>query len=120
MFFARKLLIVLMIVWLPLAGAMAATMPVARSVAAAGDAAPMPCHSNITSDSTADTSSGTAKTSLPGGTCSHCDLCHLAVAIAVPAMPVVNAVLPASDFAPDRVGAPPSFIPDLLLPPPRA
>ena len=89
----RKLLLVWMIAWLPLSGAMAAIMPFgmakANSTTAVGvdmndgamdeTMAAMPCHSS--------TDSG----EIASGSCNHCELCHLAGAIVAPTLPQVDA-----------------------------
>ncbi|MBL8523446.1 MAG: hypothetical protein JNN20_07150 [Betaproteobacteria bacterium] len=89
----RKLLLIWMIAWLPLSGAMAAVMPfgmakssstmavaVDMNVDAMDDSASaMPCHSQSDSGATAS------------GTCNHCELCHLAGALVAPTLPLVDA-----------------------------
>ena len=124
-----KLIVLSMIVWLPIAGAMAAVMPLTMSAkasmstlkdstqAAAGETAnnssdasneefAMPCH-------------GSAKKPLFGQSCSHCVLCHLAGSLAMASMPVMPQVPPTRVFSATLILTRPSFIPDLLISPPR-
>lgn len=124
MTFLRKALLVWMILWLPFAGAMAAVMPLSGSpsqaaamagdaqsateVAASSDEFVMPCHGK----------SGAGKSSL-GQACSHCVLCHLAGALALGTMPVMPQVSPTHIFISTPLSPHPSFVPDLLSPPPR-
>lgn len=117
--FLRKLLLVWMIVWLPVTGALAAAMPLATWSSAAStstetlagdeDIALMPCHGK-----------SAAKTLALGQGCSHCVLCHLAGAMVTPEMPIVPTLPPAHIFSASPLIAPPSFVPDLISPPPRA
>ena len=115
----QKLLVTWMIVWLPLAGAMAAVMPLSGSLDTAStsnatsngeeDVSVMPCHGKAQ----------LAKTAFGQG-CSHCVLCHLAGALVMPEMPVVVALVPTHIFDATPVADHPSFIPELTAPPPRA
>ena len=117
--FFRKLLVMCMIVWLPLAGAMAAVMPLSAPLATAStsnatsssevDVSQMPCHGKAQLGKTAF-----------GQGCSHCVLCHLAGALVMPEMPVVATVVPTHIFHAAPVADHPSFIPELIAPPPRA
>ena len=128
MLFFRKLVFGWMVVWLPFAGAIAAVMPISgilvtatastlataevvvNSEASSGDNLfMMPCHDK----------SASVKTSL-GQSCSHCVLCHLSGALALSAMPIMPQVPPAHFFLAAPTLPHPSFIPDLLIPPPRA
>jgi hypothetical protein len=119
----RKLLLIWMIAWLPLSGAMAAVMPFGSTTAkvatvdgtmAMVDAAEdftlaMPCHSQ--------TKSGMEQT---GGTCNHCELCHIAGSIMPPALPHIDATAvhnsPASFASADFI----SFFPEQPQRPPLA
>ena len=115
--FFRKLLLILMIVWLPVVGALAAVMPLAAWSSAAStstladdeDLALMPCHGK-----------SAAQTLASGQGCSHCVLCHLAGAMVTPVMPIVPALPPTHIFNASPLVAPPSFVPELVSPPPRA
>jgi hypothetical protein len=125
MMFSRKLLLIWMILWLPFAGAMAAVMPIAGTslqaaatvddtqsvadAASSSDEFVMPCHSK----------SSVTKSSL-GQTCTHCVLCHLAGALALGTVPVMPKISPTHIFAAAPLTPHPSFVPDLLSPPPRA
>ncbi|MEO8385559.1 MAG: hypothetical protein ABI583_09975 [Betaproteobacteria bacterium] len=113
----KKLLLIWMIAWLPVAGAAAAAMPLAAaaSFAAAGSTpsanekdAAMPCHGKA--------ETGKARF---GQSCSHCVLCHLAGALALPEMPIIASVAPSHLFETFRFADYPSFIPELTAPPPR-
>jgi hypothetical protein len=90
-----KLIVVWMIVWLPVAGVLASTMPISvvatsavdaatpdRSISpeppAKSDVANLPCHASDSSSPDVD-----------GKSCSHCVLCHIAGAIVPPAVPTV-------------------------------
>ena len=115
----RKLLLVWMIVWLPVAGALAAVMPLTGSIGVMstpdvdneGDqfVADMPCHS----------ATKAGKTTLGPG-CSHCALCDLAGVLAMPEIPHVAALLPTRVYMASPVFNHPSFVPELISPPPRA
>ena len=148
---SRQLLLAWMILWLPVAGVMAAVMPItgmsgiaatsyrstpldvsglteAVSDAFSGssfdanrltnvsdttsaneiDLLLMPCHGNAA-----------GKKLATGKPCTHCVLCHLAGALAMLAMPVMPSVLPTHVFALTPPPLYPSYIPDLLAPPPR-
>jgi hypothetical protein len=94
-----KLIVVWMIVWLPVAGALASTMTISSisstsaiatstvdaatphqslspEPAAESNVASMPCHASDSSSPDVD-----------GKSCSHCVLCHLAGAIVPPTVP---------------------------------
>lgn len=90
-----KLIVAWMIAWLPVAGVIASTMPIASfagptdaviapdqskliDVTTDADRATMPCHASDSSSPNAD--------SKP---CSHCVLCHLAGAIVPPTVPTM-------------------------------
>ncbi|MCA3001645.1 MAG: hypothetical protein ACK5RJ_04630 [Burkholderiales bacterium] len=85
-----KLIVVWMIVWLPVAGALASIMPISavatatsdQSILAASasdsDVAGLPCHASDSSSPDAD-----------GKSCSHCVLCHIAGAIVPPTVPTM-------------------------------
>lgn len=118
----RKLLIIWMIVWLPVAGATATVMPltgpsIKTAVATIADAAAnfsadefvMPCHAK---------SAGSKQPF--GQSCNHCDLCHLASALAVGDMPMMPSATPSHIFTAVPLLPHPSYVPDLLSPPPRA
>ena len=128
MLFFRKLVLSWMIAWLPFAGAIAAVMPtsgilvtatagilaaaevvVNSEASSGGNLFIMPCHDK----------SASVKASL-GQSCSYCVLCHLAVALALSVMPIMPQVPPAHFFSAAPTLPHPSFIPDLLIPPPRA
>ncbi len=91
-----KLILAWMIAWLPVAGVLASTMPIASfaeskdtaiapdqskmiDVTADADRMTMPCHDPDVSNNNAD-----------GNSCSHCVLCHLAGAIVPPTMPALQ------------------------------
>lgn len=114
----RKLLLVWMIVWLPVAGAMAAIMPLSAAVpvesalaATAGDqnVAAIPCHGSATP--------GKAPV---GDGCTHCVLCHLAVSLVMTEFPVVATVLPTNVYTGIARSFYPSFVPEPTSPPPRS
>ena len=113
----KKLLLMWMIAWLPVAGTAAAMMPLsgALSSAFADDTQPadqassvMPCHGK----------SITGKAPF-GQSCTHCVLCHLAGALALPEMPIIATLAPTHLFEAARFAVHPSFIPELTAPPPR-
>ncbi len=148
---SRQLLLAWMILWLPVAGVIAAVMPITGMSGIAGtsdrvtpldvsgftktisdgfsgptfgangltkvsdttsaneiDLLLMPCHGNAVGKK------------LPAGKpCTHCVLCHLAGALAMQAMPVMPSVSPTNVFALTPPPLYPSYIPDLLAPPPR-
>ncbi|MEO8103594.1 MAG: hypothetical protein ABI790_13790, partial [Betaproteobacteria bacterium] len=119
MIWIKKLLLLWMIVWLPVSGAIAAVMPLTRSAstpvvaenASAGDqgvATPMPCHNTA----------GKVHAGLGEG-CNHCVLCHLAGALTLSTLPVVPSVPPSHVFSAAPIASHPSFVPELLIPPPR-
>jgi len=126
--FFQKLVLGWMIVWLPFSGAIAAVMPISGILVTAtagtlatatvvvnaeassgGNLFIMPCHDK----------SASVKASL-GQSCSHCVLCHLAGALALSVMPIMPQVPPAHFFSAAPTLPHPSFIPDLLIPPPRS
>lgn len=123
----KRLLLICMVVWLPCAGAIAAVMPISgilvnsttsavstTEAAASSEAVSdddnfiMPCHGK----------SGSRKMSL-GQSCSHCVLCHLAGALSLGTMPVMPSVPPVHFYVSTLILAHPSFIPELLIRPPR-
>ena len=116
----RKLLLMWMILWLPVSGAMAAVMPFAASASTTASAsamvaadssmfASMPCH---------DVSSSNKATL--GDGCNHCVLCHLAGALMLASVPVVPSIAPTHVYAAVPMAAYPSFFPERSNPPPRA
>ena len=62
---------------------------------------------------------GTPKKSMIGQSCTHCILCHLAGALALAVKPVMPQVAPTHVFSAALNLSKPSFIPNLLIPPPR-
>ena len=116
----QKLLLIWMIVWLPVAGAMAAVMPLsgmmtptsASSAASVGDQgmAAMPCHG--------DGKSAPGKNTFGQG-CTHCVLCHLAGALVMPEMPVIAMITPTNIFITTPSATHPSFVTAPTAPPPR-
>jgi hypothetical protein len=56
---------------------------------------------------------------LLGQGCSHCVLCLLAGALVTPHLPVLPSVAPTHVFAATPLAVHPSFVPELLVPPPR-
>lgn len=115
--FFRKLLLVWMIAWLPAAGALAAVMPLSASpgiASASGVSAindqevTMPCHGGAKSE----------KFNLGQG-CTHCVLCHLAGALVMAEIPVVATLLPTNIYLAAPLSTHPSFVPELISPPPR-
>ena len=116
----QKLLLIWMIVWLPIAGAMAAVMPLsgmmtstsASSTASVGDQdmAAMPCHG--------DGKSAAGKSTFGQG-CTHCVLCHLAGALIMPEMPIIPMIAPTHIFDTASPIAHASFVPEPTAPPPR-
>ena len=107
----QKLLLIWMIVWLPVAGAMAAVMPlsgtmtsVAASKAASVDAddmAVVPCHG--------DGKLVPGKNTFGQG-CTHCVLCHLAGALVLPEMPIIPMIAPTNIFITALANTPSSFV----------
>ena len=55
-----------------------------------------------------------------GQGCTHCVLCHLAGALVTPEMPVIPTIMPTHLFTAVFMAIPPSFLPELASPPPRA
>jgi hypothetical protein len=114
----KKILIAWMLLWLPVAGALAATMPIfalSSTATTSADAPliddsmtaqPMPCHSDSDSPT-------------PPGACSHCLLCHLAGAVVLPQIAALPAVSPPRDFSATPFSIHASFLADLATPPPR-
>jgi len=118
----RKLLIIWMIIWLPIAGAGAAVMPLTglslkTAVAKISEAAinvsvdefVMPCHAK---------SAGSER--LFGQSCNHCDLCHSANALAIPEMLLMPSLATSPIFTAVRLLPHASYVSDLASPPPRA
>ncbi len=114
--FLSKLALAWMFAWLPVSGVVAATMPfcaqgmggmMAATVAAEGMDS-MPCHQP------ADASSKGGQ--LP---VEHCDLCHVAGAVAPPSLPVIANVPPSLPPSVDRVEDFSSFIPATPQRPPH-
>lgn len=115
----QKLLLVWMIVWLPVAGALAAVMPLsgpiglvsAPSVTSVDDPSlpPLPCH-RIAKVGDSDF----------GERCEHCALCHLAGALVMPEIPQLAKFVPSNIYIAGPRALPPSFVPELISPPPRA
>ena len=108
-----------MIVWLPVASALAAAMPLsgpasgvsAPSVASVDDPSlpSLPCH-------------GIAKagdTDLGQG-CEQCGLCHLAGALVVSGIPQLAKFVPSNIYLAFPRALHPSFVPEPISPPPRA
>ena len=122
--FFRKIVLIWMLGWLPLSGAIAAAMPISAMagnvmmVSAAAEEADvttadvmsaLPCHN-------AAKSMGTTKNS----SCTHCALCHLAGALMLPSIPDLQGPTPLHNFVAQALSPQISFIPDLISPPPRA
>ena len=117
----RKLLLVWMVAWLPVSGAIASAMPIAAMsrapmpVADMGETvtsaspSPLPCHG------TSDTVSAAT-----GGSCTHCVLCHLAGALMLPFIPALQGLAASHNFVATPLSPQTSFIPELISPPPRA
>ena len=115
----QKLLLVWMIVWLPVAGALAAAMPLsgpigvmsAPSVTSVDDPglSLLPCH-GITKVGVIDLGQG----------CDHCALCHLAGALVMPEIPQLATFLPTNIYIAVPRALHPSFVPELISPPPRS
>ena len=108
----RKLLIIWMIIWLPLAGAAAAVMPLTglslkaavptiseASTNVGVDEFAMPCHAK---------SAGSER--LFGQSCNHCELCHLANALAICEMPLMALPLTSPSFTAVRLLPHPSYV----------
>ena len=119
MMFFRKLMLVWMICWLPAAGALAAVMPLSTTMNAvstmdgvtadAQGLSAMPCHGKAMSGKM-----------LFGQCCTHCVLCHLAGALVTPEIPVIATLLPTHLFTASPSVTLPSFVPELISPPPRS
>ena len=112
-----KLALAWMFAWLPVSGVMASTMPfcaagmggmMAASVAAEGMDV-MPCHES------AEPAPGQAQ--LP---VEHCDLCHIAGAIAPPSLPLIANDAPSLPPVDEAVSDFRSFFPDPPQHPPHA
>ena len=115
----QKLLLVWMIVWLPIAGALAAAMPLTGSIGIMSppsvtsvddpSLSALPCH-------------GVAKLGEIdfGQSCEHCVLCHLAGALAMPEIPLLAIFVPSNIYIVVPRVLHPSFVPELISPPPRA
>ncbi|MDX2217565.1 MAG: hypothetical protein SF172_00885 [Burkholderiales bacterium] len=116
----RKIALAWMFAWLPVSGVMASTMPLCaqsmggamQAAAATGQMDAMPCHDGGAVTAEADTQPPIE----------HCDLCHLAGALAAPTLPFVANAAPGvapfdasvSDFrswVPDPPQHPPLFSP---------
>lgn len=115
MIWLKKWLLMWMIAWLPVSGAMAAVMPLARSASPASAAAGgqelvalMPCHDPAAQNRV-----------VFGEGCNHCVLCHLAGALTLGTLPVLPMIPPSHVFSAVPIAAHPSFVPELLIPPPR-
>lgn len=114
MSFFHKPILVFMMLWLPLSGAMAVVMPLSGGTAASQSDASvtvtssMPCHD---ADATADTTKS--------GTCTHCVLCHLATSLMMPSLPVLPTLIPSHHFMATPLLSHTSFIPEPASPPPR-
>ena len=115
----RKLLFVWMIVWLPVAGALATAMPLtgpigamsAPSDATVGDPGLFaePCH-GVAKAGNVDFGQG----------CEHCALCHLAGALVMPEIPLLATFVPSNIYIAVPRALHPSFVPEPISPPPRA
>ena len=130
----RQLLLIGMILWLPVAGVMAAVMPitgmsafVATVVAntdisdgAISGANPVTAFNEMASMTDTDISLMPCHRKADGKFCTHCVLCHLTGAIAMREMPVMPSVLPSTVFTSMPSLTYLSYIPDILAPPPRA
>ena len=120
----RRFVLLWMIAWLPIAGVRAAVMPIeavavpGMAVAYLGGAVQqmlaMPCHTDDRYDGNDGSGSDT-----PDRVCSHCELCHIASALATSSL-ASPVVAPSRLYASVAVSALPSFIPELLVPPPRS
>ncbi len=114
----KKLLLLSMIAWLPLAGAIVAAMPLAAmkvatraaAVASVGDQGTslMPCHVKAVQ----------VKNSGEQG-CTDCVLCHLAGALMAAEMPVIAVVAPTNIFVVKPSIKHLSFVAEPTAPPPR-
>ena len=116
----RKLLLVWMVAWLPVSGAIAAVMPISSM-----SRAPMPVEDmdesvNATSESAMPCHVDTDTVSATGGSCTHCVLCHLAGALMLPFIPELRDLAPSHHFVATSLSTQTSFIPELISPPPRA
>lgn len=108
-----------MIVWLPVAGALAAAMPLSGptgvvstpSVASVDDPSlpPLPCH-RIAKVGDTDLGQG----------CEQCALCHLAGALVVSEIPQLAKFVPSNIYIAVPRALHPSFVPEPISPPPRA
>jgi hypothetical protein len=130
--FFRKAVLIWMIAWLPASGAMAAVVPISGMSGGAilmrasdpslsapklqnqiTDSSVMPCHQGVADDISTSTDSR------PSGTCTHCVLCHLAVSLMLPSLPVVQATVPSREYSATSLSPHASFVPDLASPPPK-
>ena len=119
MTFFRKLLLIWMIAWLPAAGAMAVVMPLSGSMSMSAGA--MVASSDEQNGAMVSCHDKSATAKMPfGQSCAHCVLCHLAGALVTPEMPVVPTIVPTHLFTAMPMAIPPSFLPELASPPPRA
>ena len=108
-----------MVVWLPVAGALAAAMPLsgpigvmsAPSVTSVDDPSLslLPCH-GIAKVGDIDFGQG----------CEHCALCHLAGALVMPEIPQLAKFVPSNIYIAIPRALHPSFVPEPISPPPRA
>ena len=108
-----------MVVWLPVAGALAAAMPLtgpigamsAPSEATVGDLSLFaePCH-GVAKAGNIDFGQG----------CEQCALCHLAGALLMPEIPLLAIFVPNNIYIAVPRALHPSFVPEPISPPPRA
>ena len=127
----NKLLLLWMLIWLPVSGAMAAVMPISGTFGTASAAAMAEASSNTPAMDSGVTAADAIMASMPchgsspasdtppSGTCTHCVLCHLAVSLMLPSLPVVQGITPSRDFSATPLFAHASFFPDPASPPPR-
>lgn len=115
----RKLLLLWMIAWLPAAGAMAVVMPLSGSMSMSAGTMAAPSGDQDQAMVSCHDPSAAAKMSF-GQSCTHCVLCHLAGALVTPEMPVIPTIVPTHLFTAMPMAIPPSFLPELASPPPRA
>lgn len=131
MTFFNKLLLLWMLIWLPVSGAMAAVMPISGMFGTASVASMTDVSTNAPATDTGVTAADAIKSSMPchgsspatdtppSGTCTHCVLCHLAVSLMLPSLPVVQGIAPSRDFSATPTLSHTSFFPDPASPPPR-
>ena len=127
----RKLVLLWMIFWLPVSGAMAAVMPISGMSATVYGLAFSNVPTNASEEKIGEALTDTVASSMPchsalpatdspdSGTCNHCVLCHLAVSLMLPSLPVVQGVVPPHNFSTTPLLSHTSFVPDLASPPPR-